>query len=423
MGGAHDTLESALQTTQQLAEVRHHRTAEVEQWRQVSAAAAERYGTPCYISRWRPVAEAVRAFDALNRAAPPEITLRSWLSFKTHPLPALARRWLQSGRGVEVVSEPELALVQRLTPSSDQLLVNGVAKHAWLHRWRIPRLQVHIDSRSELAALLPLALQYSWRLGVRVHAPDERDARDTRYGGQFGMTRAEAVTSLRQMRDAGADVQSMHFHLGQAPQAGESYLRAVEQLLGVCEEAEFRPRILDLGGGHPPIGDANWDLRGLRAAVEIACALFAPELQQIWLENGRALTHASSALAVRVLDIKERADSRYLICDGGRTNQALAADRGLHQLLNLPARSGAARPTTICGPTCMTDDTLGRLDLPGDLSVGDVLVWMHAGAYHLPWETRFSQGLCAVVWCDDEDQMCLARDHESASTWGHAWNL
>ncbi len=73
--------------------------------------------------------------------------------------------------------------------------------------------------------------------------------------------------------------------------------------------------------------------------------------------------------------------------------------------------------TTICGPTCMTDDILGRMPLPADITVGDVLVWSDAGAYHLPWETRFSHGLCAVVWCDENETTSLARRRERPEHW------
>ena len=63
-----------------------------------------------------------------------------------------------------------------------------------------------------------------------------------------------------------------------------------------------------------------------------------------------------------------------------------------------------------------TDDRLGRWRLPRDLTAGDVIVWCDAGAYHLPWETRFSHGLCAVVWFDHDERMTVARSREQVTT-------
>jgi hypothetical protein len=70
----------------------------------------------------------------------------------------------------------------------------------------------------------------------------------------------------------------------------------------------------------------------------------------------------------------------------------------------------------------MTDDTLGRAMLPRDLQRGDVIAWMHAGAYHLPWETRFSHGVCAVVWCGADGGIQLARERERPEQWLNQWN-
>ena len=69
----------------------------------------------------------------------------------------------------------------------------------------------------------------------------------------------------------------------------------------------------------------------------------------------------------------------------------------------------------------MTDDVLVRAPLPGDIAPGDLIAWMNAGAYHLPWETRFSHGLCAVVWVGADGTMTLARAHESPASWATRW--
>ena len=77
--------------------------------------------------------------------------------------------------------------------------------------------------------------------------------------------------------------------------------------------------------------------------------------------------------------------------------------------------------TTISGPTCMTDDRLVRMPLSRSIAAGDLIVWLDAGAYHLPWETRFSHGLCAVVWSDDYERLSLARRRETAAEWSALW--
>jgi diaminopimelate decarboxylase len=382
------------------------------------ARAVEEVGTPCYVAAWAPVAAAISRFAAI----PTSVPLKSWLSFKTHPLPPLADSWLRSGRGVEVVSESELVTARGLGATAEQLLVNGVAKHTWLPRHSVERLRVHLDSLGELEALLPMAVAERWRVGIRCHVPGECDARDARFGGQFGLAPEEAIAAILQLRAAGADVQSVHFHLGQGRQGAHAYAAAMDFVADLCHEARFAPRAVDVGGGlpsphDPGLGSAFADLA---SAIDRARGRF-PALEEIWLENGRFVTESCTVLAVRIVDVKERSDSRYLICDGGRTNQALAADLHPRPLVVPRDRSGPLRLTTVCGPTCMTDDRLGRWELPEDLGPGDVLVWRDAGAYHLPWEARFSQGYCAVVWYDGQELLTVAREREQPHEWAAQW--
>jgi len=69
----------------------------------------------------------------------------------------------------------------------------------------------------------------------------------------------------------------------------------------------------------------------------------------------------------------------------------------------------------------MAFDRLCRSDLPTDIRIGDLVIWYNAGAYHIPWETRFSHGLAAVVWIDRGD-MGLARRRETFEEWWNLWS-
>jgi diaminopimelate decarboxylase len=133
------------------------------------------------------------------------------------------------------------------------------------------------------------------------------------------------------------------------------------------------------------------------------------------------MTARAGALVITVLDIKERSDSRYLICDGGRTNHAFVSMWQEHEVLTIPERNGGLRPTTICGSTCTGFDRLGKQMLPNDIRIGDQLAWLNAGAYHIPWETRFSHGLATVIWQDEQGSLSLAREAEDFNAWWSQW--
>src|SRR5262249_25957019 len=144
---------------------------------------------------------------------------------------------------------------------------------------------------------------------------------------------------------------------------------------------------------------AAFDLRQMADVYERALRQF-PGARELWLENGRWLSARSGALVVRLLDAKTRPNMRSPICDGGRTMNALISHWEAHEIISLPKRDGPRRLTPVNGPTCMAFDQLARRPLPRSLRPGDHLIWLEAGAYHLPWETRFSHGLAAVFWHD-----------------------
>jgi len=385
-------------------------------WGSLAAHAARTFGTPCYLSQWSPVEARLRQQETPFRAVP----LKSWLSFKTHPVRPLARTWIESGRGVEVVSEAEFVAVRALGCPTSQLLVNGVAKHSWLGRYTVPELRIHFDSVREGQSLLDAAIAQRWRVGLRSHTPAEADARDPRFGGQFGLSADEFADVHARARAAGLHVEGVHFHLGQGARSADAYCDAMEHVVALCERTGLAPEYIDCGGGIHAIADVAAAFANL-AALAADAARRLPSLREIWLENGRYLTRSSAALIVRVLDVKERPECRYVMCDGGRTNHALDADNGVHEILVVPERSGTPTLTTLTGPTCMTDDRLARLMLPGDVGPGDLIVWLDAGAYYLPWETRFSHGLCAVVWADRFNRLSLARARETPEQWSYLW--
>ena len=219
-------------------------------------------------------------------------------------------------------------------------------------------------------------------------------------------------------------METLHFHLRTNVASPEIYERALREAAEFCRATGFSPRQVDCGGGFPPPNvwtrggqslDAAFD-PGRMAAVYQRARSWFPGLREFWLENGRWLSARSGALVVKVLDVKDRRGMRSLICNGGRTLHALVSTWERHRLFSIPDRRGATQLTTVHGPTCMAFDQLARCQLPHALRPGDHLVWMDAGAYHLPWETKFSHGLAAILWHDGH-RVRLVRPAQSFRDW------
>ena len=393
--------------------------------------------TPFYLFSALPVAGKISELDdalvaagfkSANKNLKSPVSFRHFLSFKTQPVAPLLRWWRGQGRPIEVVSEFELrgALAEGFAPES--ILVNGPAKHHWLTQFEREKLSVNFDSPAELAALLPLAKKLNWRCGLRILTSEESDPENPQLPTQFGFAPDEAVAALKKLLRAKTRVETVHFHLRSNVSSVAIYERAIAEVAAICRTAKFSPLHLDIGGGIPvrniltrggKVYDGGFGLGSFAKMLRQSVKLF-PDVREVWLENGRFISAGSGALALKILDVKERRGLRQLICDGGRTMNSLFSVWEQHALIPLSEPNGSETLTVVCGPTCMAFDQLARIPLPHSLTDGDHLLWLDAGAYHLPWETRFSHGHAAVFW-HDENGLHLARERQSFENWWSPW--
>ncbi len=395
-------------------------------WRQlVRDGLATGTATPFYIFSAEPMAEALAELGELESLPVP---VRHWLSCKTQPVAPLLRWWREQGRPIEVVSEFEYLAARHEGFTTGDILINGPAKHGWLPRVAGPGLRVNFDSPGELAALLPLAKQHEWRTGLRLRTSLEHDPEHPEFPTQFGFEPDELAAALKRLRRAGVRAETLHFHLRTNVAEAATYERALGEVHAFCTAADWWPAFLDCGGGLPPRHTFSHEGKAFAAGFQLKqfAAVFErwlprfPGLRELWLENGRFLSARSGVLVVTVLDVKERDGLRQLICDGGRTMNALVSNWEEHALLSVPPRGGPTVLTAVHGPTCMAFDQLTRVPLSRHLRTGDHLVWLEAGAYHIPWETRFSHGLSAVLWHED-GVLAPARTGESFNEWWKQW--
>jgi diaminopimelate decarboxylase len=389
--------------------------------------------TPFYLFSALPVAEKIAELEnAFLKAGfgtkNSKLKIKNWLSCKTQPVAPLLRWWREQNRPIEVVSEFELraALAEDFAPKN--ILVNGPAKHHWLPQFNLRDLSVNFDSPTELAKLLPLAKKLNWRCGVRILTSEEFDPENPQFPTQFGFTPDEAMVALKKLQRAKVRTETVHFHLRTNVSAVAIYERAIVEVAEICRAAKFGPLHLDIGGGIPvrhvltrggKVFDGEFGLRSFAQMLRQSAKLF-PGLREIWLENGRWISAGSGALVIKILDVKERRGLRQLICDGGRTLNALTSLWEQHRIISVPERSGEETLTVVHGPTCMAFDQLARIPLPRSLKAGDHLIWLDAGAYHIPWETRFSHGHAAVLWHDGKG-LKFVRERQSFENFWSVW--
>jgi diaminopimelate decarboxylase len=172
-------------------------------------------------------------------------------------------------------------------------------------------------------------------------------------------------------------------------------------MLGWCASIEAltarRIEHLDLGGGWFP-DDWHIDASARFAdAIERAQERLS-NLSQIISEPGKAMAQPTMALGMRVLELTSTKGAiTDAVVDASIAELPMNAFQP-HRILHRSTRKGAWSPlrrgnTQLLGRLCMEHDVVAsNVELPGNVEVGDLLVFCDAGAYDRSMSYVFGRG-------------------------------
>ncbi len=388
------------------------------QWIKEVQRAQTLIDTPFYLFSWESILDNINRMQSISTKIP----ITFFYSTKTLPLLPIMQEWNHLGLSIEVVSLNELCLANRAGFLPENILINGPAKSKWLseissNHW------LHIDSINEAYTIISKGMQKKFAgIGFRYAPSNMRDPDDKTLSGQFGLSEPEIDMLLKEFKDIGVSIDSIHFHLHSNVDSIEEYLTSIHEISLLCRKLNWYPKYIDIGGGVPSKHEfprdqilPNWEMAAQLLQIDNYISGSMPWIEGLWVENGRSIVESACSLVLSVIDIKDRENCRYLICDSGKVNTALVAEWDNHDIEIIPERVGHKVFTSICGPTCMAWDWIDRRPMPIDICIDDLLIWRDCGAYHLPFETMFSHSLIPVLFLNDS--LHIVRSKQSPADW------
>jgi diaminopimelate decarboxylase len=385
------------------------------------AALAAEHGTPLYLYDQATMDAAAAAYGAaLARfyPGPAGITYAA----KAFLCLAVAQWVQQRDLWLDCTGAGEIAVAVAAGLDRRRILVHGVNKSAAdLEAALLHAGTLVVDNLVELeriAALAPAArapLPDLWlrlRPGLAVathHAFTQTGQEDSK----FGMSPAEARQAVALCQAQGLRLTGMHLHQGSHfhdPQPISPALDVVLDLLaGLRRDAGWLPDVLSPGGGwgvayheselpHPEIDEY---VRYVAMQLEEGCRHHSLPLPRLQFEPGRSLVARAGVALYRLGAVKRTAHRRWLLLDGGLTDNVRPALYGARYSalpISSPARP-AAGPAWLAGPICESGDLLVE-DLPlPELEPGEILAVPVGGAYQLSMSSNYN-GTCrpAVLW-------------------------
>jgi len=346
-----------------------------------------------------------------------EAGAEAYYAVKAMSHPTLLKRLVGLGMGLETVSPGELekALATGIDPG--RIIYNGIGKDRRLIR-RLVEMgvgKVNLDSEYEFREAVEAGVDDWGRIGVRLNMDISKDVLDTASRtSKFGV---EPPILYRLIEKYDVDRLGIHIHLGsQISERGllRRFMESVERVVDRLRSLGVRLSFLDIGGGLPK--DYLWSPVPL-PHMELDTKLFSPEIcmhayrgfllrmrrvvcdAPLYIEPGRYVVGDAGILATRVVGMKERLDgTRWLILDAGFTHLLSGALYKWYFPLVNASRilDSHDTPYRVAGPLCDSDDVfhdyegekMGRPRLPRyrylprDTGIGDLLVFLHVGAYN-----------------------------------------
>jgi diaminopimelate decarboxylase len=360
-------------------------------------AAAERWGTPLYITDLDRAAAAAAAWrDALPGALVA-------FAVKANPDPALLHRLAAEGTGFEVVGPVELALALRAGGDPARIVANGVGQaDADLLAALDTGALVNAESLGALDALLAAG---DGRIGLRINPAIDPGTHPHLATGaasaKFGIAMDELPGALDRLRRSGRHLTSLGAHIGSDVEGVEPFARLADLLARVAEGAASD--LVDLGGGFT--GDP------LAYAAAIGPSL--PDPSRLIVEPGRSIVADAGWLLTRVVRVQARG---HLVADAGMTELIRPILYGARHPVRLlaPGRAVEARPWTLSGPICEAGDLLSEdLDLGPNAGEGALLAVERVGAYGLAMASTYNGRLRPAQAVIESGEVRLSRRRET----------
>lgn len=313
---------------------------------------------------------------------------------KANPDPVLLRALHDAGCSFDVASPAEVcaALAAGARPT-DLVYSNPIKKRediAAAHALGVSLFVV--DSPSETAKVASVAPGAA----VLCRLVTSGAGSDWPLSRKYGVSTDEATEILLFAASLGLDAAGVSFHVGSQqrdPQAWAAPIHAAARIFAALRERGLRPRLLDLGGGFPArLAGDEAPISTYGECIEAAlAAAFGADRPATLVEPGRGIVGDSGTLVTRVVEVVQRAGTRWVFLDCGVfTGLVETLEEAIRYPLETSKDGGPVGPCVVAGPTCDSADVLYQRQprhLPLDLAEGDE-VWIRgAGAYTTCYST------------------------------------
>ena len=365
---------------------------------------AERFGTPLYVYSATHIEARFKSFDAAFRRVPHTICY----SVKANSNLSILKQLARMKAGFDVVSGGELERVLRADKRAARHVVfSGVGKTREEIDLALQSgiLIFNVESESELSVLAEraAALKRHARMALRVNPDVFAETHPYISTGlrehKFGVPIQHALELYTEA--AGSkwlDVAGVSVHIGSQILSVDPFMAAMQRVADLVKQLQRdgrEIRYVDAGGGlgisYSPEAEFDFGTRAQQYAKALLEGLDGLKIH-ILLEPGRTIVGPAGALLTRVLYVKRNGSKRFIVTDAAMNDLLRPAlYKAHHEIVPVERKADPERGVfDVVGPVCETGDFFARdRELP-EVSEGELLAILDAGAYGMALSSNYN---------------------------------
>ena len=384
---------------------------------------AQTCGTPVYCYSTEQLVDNFHAWQKAMRNVMPDDKFTICYSCKANSNQAVIKILGRLGAGADIVSVGEIYRAFKAGIPAKKIVFSGVGKTdvELIRAIKNSILQINVESESELNLISKIALKegpkvnIAFRINPNVDAKTHAKITTGLSENKFGINIESAPDIYRKARAMpGILATGIAIHIGSqmtnlAP--FEEAFKCIADLVHRLRKLGHTINTIDLGGGlgitykdeTPP------DLNRYAALIR---DIILPLNVHVIVEPGRSIVGNAGILLTRVLHIKNGDKKNFLIVDAAMNDlMRPALYNAYHPIIPCNEQSENLTKTLtsaknlydVVGPVCETSDTFLTNAEFQDISSGDILAIMVAGAYGSVMSSNYnSRPLVAEVLVSDK---------------------
>ena len=351
----------------------------------------DQFGTPLYVYSANAIIESYNNFQNAIKGVNGQIHF----AVKANSNLAILRLLADLGSGADIVSIGEMHRALRAGIAPEKIIFSGVGKtDADIKEAIELRVgQINAESPAEIDAIVRVSnaiekgCRVALRLNLDVEAKTHKKMATGSHDTKFGMTNTESswaalydqIKSSEYLEQGGLAI-----HIGSQIMDFDGYDTAWRRLKGLGEflrKKGYAVPSLDLGGGFG-IDYRTGKTINLARLSSLLEDIFGDDSFALGFEPGRFLVAEAGALLTKVIYTKISYDKNYVIVDGAMNDliRPTLYD-AYHRIEAVKSPPENMFGADIVGPICETGDFFGHNRELAEVSSGDYLAVLSAGAY------------------------------------------